>query len=57
MYVPSNGAIANIICRDLGLHFHDHEIYHVNILKTVRASEECSIMTFIEVLLLLLIFI
>ena len=40
---------ANVVHHDLDLHFQGHDIWNVNISKTVRASEKCSIMTFIEV--------
>ena len=47
--MPLNGANVNIVHHDLSLHFHSLEFLNVNISKTVRASEKCSNMTFIEV--------
>ena len=39
MYLPSNGAIANIVHRDLDLHFQCHKISNANIWKSVRTSK------------------
>ena len=49
MYLPSNGATANVVYHDLDLHSQEHEFWNVNISKMVRASEKCSSVTFIEV--------
>ena len=53
-YLPSIGAMVNVVHRDLGLYFQcchkpsgNHTIF--NIWKTVRACEKCSSTTFIEV--------
>ena len=43
------GAIAYDVPRDLDLHFQGHAILNANIWKTVRANENFSIMTFIDV--------
>ena len=47
-YFPSNGT-GNAVRHDLDLHFQRNEFSNVNISKTVRASEKCSSMTFIDV--------
>ena len=47
--MPSNVATANVVYHDLDLKYQGHEFGNVNILKTVRASEKCSCMAFIEV--------
>ena len=39
MYLLSNGAIANVVHRDLDQHIQGHKTWNVNILKTVIASE------------------
>ena len=53
MYLPSNGAIANAVHHELDLCFHGHKISEnlqtYNIWQTVRANENCSITTFVEV--------
>ena len=45
-YSPSNGAIANVVLRDLDLHFQDQILLSA---KTVRASVKMCAMTFKEV--------
>ena len=37
------------VCHDFDLQFHGHKFGNVIISKTVRASEKCSSMTFIDV--------
>ena len=47
MYLPSNGAAANVVHHDLDLHFSDHEFWNVNILQ--NGDSKCLRMTFTEV--------
>ena len=51
-YLASNEATAIVVRRDLGFHFQGHKFWNANIWKTARASEECSIMTFVDVAIL-----
>ena len=48
MYLPSNGAIANVVHRDLDTYFQGHKIWNANIVKTVKASEKRAVVTFME---------
>ena len=49
MYLPSNGAIANVVYRDLDQLFQGHIIRNDYIWNTVRVSEKGSLVTFIDV--------
>ena len=50
---PSNNAIANVAHRDLDLYFQGHTISGKHLIsgKRLNASEKCSNMTFIEVVI------
>ena len=43
MFLPSTGAIENIIHRDLDLLFQRHQIGNANIWKTVRAGKNARL--------------
>ena len=42
MYLPSNGVITNVVHYDFNLHFQGHEIWNVNISKTVKARQNAQ---------------
>ena len=42
MYLPLNGAIANVVRYDLYPHFQGNEFLNVNISKTLRASKNAQ---------------
>ena len=48
MYLPSNVVTASVIHHALYLHFYGYEFLNVNISKTMRASEKCSSMNFMD---------